>query len=143
MMILKQILCIIIGFGSGLVISCAVFAFITAVGVLPRIAQKTNTKQFIKYYEEVLLVGGVIGGISAFYDIYLPIGKIGVVIYSLGMGIFFGCLAASLAEVLNVIPILSRRARVQQGLFFFIMALAIGKLAGALMYFYIPGFYSL
>ncbi len=138
---LKQFLCVFIGFGSGLVISSAVFAFITVVGVVQRIAQKTKTEQYIKFYETILLIGGIFGGVAQFHDIRIPMSNIGVIIYGLAMGIFFGCLAASLAEVLNVIPIFSRRARLQQGLFFFVMALALGKLAGALLYFYIPGFY--
>jgi len=48
----------------------------------------------------------------------------------------------SLAEVLNVIPILTRRGRLQHGMFYFVLAIALGKLVGALLYFLIPGFYD-
>jgi len=65
-----------------------------------------------------------------------------VIIFSLCVGIFFGCLAMSLAEVLNVIPILSRRGRLQQGMFFFMLAVAFGKMTGSLLYFIIPGFFD-
>ena len=34
----------LLGFGSGVVISAAVFAFITAIGVVTRLAQKTDTR---------------------------------------------------------------------------------------------------
>lgn len=141
--LLKQFLCIWIGFGSGLVISGAVFAFIAVIGVVPRLAQKTGTTKYIKFYEEALIVGGILGTCIDFFEFNFFIGKTAVIIYSLGVGIFVGCLAMSLAEVLNVIPILTRRARVQQGMFFFILALAFGKLAGSLLYFFVPGYYTL
>ncbi|MGN1318179.1 MAG: stage V sporulation protein AB, partial [Lachnospirales bacterium] len=70
-----------------------------------------------------------------------PINPIIVIIYSLCIGIFFGCLAVSLAEVLNVIPILSRRINVQKGIKYFILSLALGKALGSALYYFLPGFY--
>lgn len=140
---IKNFLCIWIGFGSGLVISGAVFAFIAVIGVVPRLAQKTKTTQFAKVYEEALILGGIMGASIDFLNFKLPMNAISVIIYSLSVGIFFGCIAVSLAEVLDVIPILTRRIRVSQGIFFFIMALALGKLTGSLLYFLIPGYYSM
>ena len=140
---LKNLMCILIGFSSGMVISGAVFAFIAVIGVVPRLAQKTRTTKFAKVYEEALIMGGILGTVIDFFDFKLPIGSIGTIIYSLCVGIFFGCVAVSLAEVLNVIPILTRRANVAQGMFFFVMALALGKLVGSLLYFFMPGYYSM
>jgi stage V sporulation protein AB len=55
-------------------------------------------------------------------------------------GVFLGCLAVCLAEILNVLPILGRRAGLQKGMGFFVIALAAGKTAGALIYFFGQGF---
>jgi stage V sporulation protein AB len=138
----RKIACVLIGFGSGLVISGAIFAFIAAVGLVPRVVQKTKTKSMIKYYETVMTFGGVLGGAAGFWDFRLPKVSAAAVLFSFGVGAFTGCLAASLAEVINVIPILSRRAKIERGLFFFILALALGKMCGALLYYRVGGFYK-
>jgi stage V sporulation protein AB len=57
-------------------------------------------------------------------------------------GIFYGVLAMSLAEVLDMLPILSRRGGVRRGLYYFVLAVALGKTVGSLLYFLIPGFYD-
>ena len=106
---IKGILAIIIAFASGIIISGAVFAFIAIIGVVPRLAQKTRTEDKIRFYEEAIIWGGIIGTVSTVYDFYIPIGKVLAVMYAGCIGIFFGCLAVSLAEILNVLPILTRR----------------------------------
>ena len=142
MEILKHAASILIGFGSGLVVAGAVFAFITIVGVVPRLAQKTYTQQHIKIYESAIVSGGIFGTVAGAVHFTLPVGTFVVVLLSIATGVFFGALAMSLAEVLNVIPILTRRGRIQQGMFFFVMAIALGKLVGSLLYFLIPGFFD-
>jgi len=142
MHLIKHTASAIIGLGSGLVIAGAVYAFLTIVGVVPRLAQKTKTTGHTKWYESAFALGGIFGTLAGIFQFYLPIGTVGVVAISLANGIFIGCLAMSLAEVLNVIPIFTRRARLQRGMFFLVMAIAVGKLVGALMYFLIPGFFD-
>ena len=139
---LRYALAILIGVGTGLVVSGAVFAFITIVGVVPRMAQKTKTERNIKVYETAIILGGIFGTLTGVVNFRVPIGTFGVVPLSLANGIFFGALAMSLAEVLNVIPILTRRARLQHGMFYFVMAIALGKFIGALIYFLVPGFFD-
>jgi stage V sporulation protein AB len=136
------LLIILIGLGSGIVISGAVFAFITIVGVVPRLSQRTNTVNCIKIYEEAIILGGVIGVLTLYTNISLNIGYFGAIIFALSVGIFYGCLAVSLAETLDVIPILSRRLDVKNGIKFFILSLAVGKLIGSLVYYFIDGFYK-
>ncbi len=132
---------VIIGFGSGLFVAGAVVAFIAIIGVVPRLAQKSGTKKYIKLYEEAIIAGGIIGACDMYFDFYLPIGRPLVIFLSFCIGVFYGSLAVSLAEVLNIIPILTRRARLQQGLRWFVCAIALGKLTGSLLYYFVPGFY--
>lgn len=141
MTIIKILLSIIIAFSSGVIISGAVFAFIAIIGVVPRLAQKTNTTDKIRLYEEAIIWGGIFGTTTMTFDYYIPIGKVFAILYSGFIGIFFGCLAVSLAEILNVIPILTRRGNIQKGLKYFIVAVALGKLVGSILYVIIPGFY--
>jgi len=131
-----------LGFSTGMLAAGAVFAFITVLGVVPRLAEKTKTIGHIKVYESAIVVGGIFGTLAGIFSFRLPIGTPAVVILSLASGVFLGCLAMALAEVLNVIPILMRRGRIEKGIFFFVMAIAIGKLVGSLLYFLIPGFFD-
>jgi len=142
MTLIKLILLITIGLGSGIVISGAVFAFIAIIGVVPRLAQKTKTEKYIKFYEEAIILGGIFGAASIIFDYYLPIGKPAVIFLSLCIGIFYGCLAVSLAEILDVIPILARRNRIQKGLMYFIASVAFGKMLGSILYYFVPGFFN-
>lgn len=56
-------------------------------------------------------------------------------IYGLAVGIFVGCLVMSLAETLKALPVISRRIHLAVGLQYVILAIALGKLIGSLVYF--------
>lgn len=140
-MALKWAALIMIGFGSGVFVAGAVVAFIAIIGVVPRLAQKTDTKGFIKLYEEAIIAGGIIGAADMYFNLYLPIGRVAVIFISFCIGIFYGSVAVSITEVLNIIPILARRARLIQGMRWFVCAIAFGKLIGSLLYYFLPGFY--
>jgi len=49
------------------------------------------------------------------------------------MGIFVGLLASALAEVLNVLPVIVRRFRIDGYLGFMIYSLIFGKILGSLL----------
>ncbi len=141
MNILKMLLLITIGLGSGIFVAGATVAFIAIIGVVPRLAQKTETEGFIKLYEEAIILGGIIGGADPYFDLYIPLNSLAVIFLSLCIGVFYGSLAVSLAEVLNILPILARRTRLRQGIRWFVCAIALGKLTGSLLYYFVPGFY--
>jgi stage V sporulation protein AB len=142
MNILKYILLILLGFGAGNVIAGAVFAFIAIIGVVPRLAQKTRTEKYIRIYENAIITGGIIGTSSIMINYRIPLCAPLVIILCFLIGVFYGCLAVSLAEVLDVIPILTRRGGLKKGIKYFIVAIAVGKLVGAILYYYVPGFYA-
>ena len=137
---IEILLSILMGFGAGVVISGAIFSFIAIIGIVPRLAQKTKTEAYIKFYEEVIIISGIIGSLTIFIDFRIPLPASVIIFLSLCLGIFIGCLAVSLTEVLNVIPILTRRLKLDTLLKIFMLAIAFGKIAGALMYFLVPGF---
>jgi len=139
---IRHLASIFVGLGSGFVVSGAVFAFITVLGVVPRFAQKTGTKQYVRVYESAIVAGGIFGTVAGVVEFSIPLGLWWLLLLGLGNGIFFGTLAMSLAEVLNVIPILTRRVRVQQGMFILILVIAAGKTIGSLLYFLVTGFYD-
>ena len=111
------------------------------MGVVPRLAQKSHTEKYIKLYEEAIIWGGILGASCLSFDFYFPIGIIGTIIFSLSIGIFYGVVAVSLAEVLNVLPIIHRRFNLNKGLQYFLLSLALGKAFGSILYYTIFGFY--
>lgn len=141
-MMINYLILFIIGLSSGVVVAGGVFAFIAGIGIVPRFVQKTNTKKYINVYEDAITLGGIFGVISVIWKINIPIGIVGTTFFGLFTGIFIGGIAVSLAEVLDVIPILMRRVNITVGMAFFMVAIALGKMIGSLIYFIIPGFFK-
>lgn len=131
------------GFASGIAVAAGVFAFIAAIGLIPRMAKRTQTQKWIPFYEDVTVLGGLFGTTAMFIDYRLPSWKWLVGAFGLLTGIFVGVLAMALTEVLNVMPVMMRRLRLTKGLQWLIVAFALGKVGGALLYFLIEGFYVL
>ena len=52
------------------------------------------------------------------------------------VGMFVGCIAVALAEILNTCPILFRRLYMNRGLSYVMIAMGLGKTAGSLYYFF-------
>ena len=133
---------IIIGLGSGALISGAVFAFIVKIGLVTRLAQKTGTSKHFIILEEAIIAGGIFGTIMGLVHFNISVWSPLLALFGFLTGVFYGCLAVSLAETLNVIPIMNRRINLKRGLTFLMVCLALGKTIGSLMYFHVPGFFE-
>ncbi len=149
---MKQILLGVVGLAGGLSVAGGVFTTLIAVGLIPRFAGKTHTAKHIFLYEEMVVCGTVLGGlISVFFPFLDLVGLAGriqllkevypyiavaiLIIYGLFAGIFVGCLALAIAEMLDSIPIFSRRMKFRHGVGVVILCMAIGKTVGSLIYF--------
>lgn len=143
MTVIKYVLLILFALGSGTVIAAGVFSLISTIVMIPRMADRTNTVSSIKLYEGCITAGGIVGTMFMYNDIILPIviSPIIIIVFEFCVGVFFGELAVSIAEVLNVFPIFMRRNRVTMGLCAIVPAIALGKTVGSLMYFMIQGFH--
>lgn len=138
-----NIIFILVGVFSGFAIAAAVFALITSIGIVPRLADKTHTAKYVTTYEYAIFLGGGIGNAYIIYSDLLPLRSFYPILSQtllLMLGIFFGiyigCLATSLAESLKVTAVFSRRLRLHKGLGFIVLSLALGKCIGSLFYFY-------
>ena len=140
---MKELFLVFFAASSGLLVSSGIFAFIAAIGIVPRMAWRTKTGRFIRLYEDIIVLGGVWGTTAMFVDYRLPSWDWFILMVALLEGVFVGVLAMALTEVLNVMPILMRRTRLTKGLRWLIPAFALGKVAGALVYYLIDGFYVL
>ncbi len=124
-----------IGIVSGFVIAGGVFALITALGILNRMADKTHTASHVGKYELAVAYGGIIGTVVQMFELRIPIGVIGSGLVALAMGTFVGCLATALAESLNVTAVFTRRIRLKKGIGVIVLVAALGKMCGSLVYF--------
>lgn len=125
-----------VGLTAGFAVAGGVFALIAGLGLVPRLAGKTSAAAFVPALENALILGGIFGAaISLFPEIPLGLGAWFTAVYGLFAGVFAGCLSVSLAEVLNVFPIIFQRAKLKEGLSLGILFFALGKLVGGLYYF--------
>ena len=128
------------GFSAGGVIAAGGFAFLAIIGGFPRLIGETGTERRVLLYETVLVTGGILGNFGDLLEIPLGLGtgavsQILLGLFGLSVGIFVGCLVMSLAETLKALPTISRRIRLAVGLQYVVLAIALGKLAGSLVYF--------
>lgn len=135
MMWIKQAFLALIGLAGGSAVAAGVFSFIISLGVVPRIIGKSRTAADIVFYENAVILGGIGGNILSLFSPQIPLGIIMVIAFGLSAGVFTGCLAVALAEVLNAFPIMFRRFGIKEGLSWVLFFMALGKALGAL-YFY-------
>lgn len=153
MMWISRILVGILALDAGILVSGGVFSVLLAVGLIPRFAGKTQTAKHIWLYENMVVLGTITGCILSVFEPFVQVGVWAVshsgfwydvlwtviwvvlVLYGLFAGIFVGCLAIAIAEMLDSIPIMTRRLGFRHGLGIMVTALAFGKLAGSLFYF--------
>mgnify|MGYP002512554654 FL=1 len=147
-MVWKIILLWIIGISSGIMVSAGVFTVLFVVGLVPRFAGRTDTARCELFYEECLIFGAVLADVLSVFPIKGSLGScpdilLTVLLIFIGMfaGIFFGCLSIALAEVLDGIPIFARRVKLKMGVSIAVLAVALGKIAGSLVYF-MNGFFE-
>lgn len=123
----------IVGFSAGVIVAGGLFSFIVGLGVISDFADRTHTGEHILLYEDSVALGGMLGNLIWIYQIGLP----GFVAPFFGLlaGIFVGCWAMALAEMLDVFPIFIRRFKVIKYVPYMILATAIGKGVGEIIYF--------
>lgn len=128
----KIIFVIFMGLASGVAVGGGVVAFLSVLGIIPRLTQLTKTMKMIHAYEWAAVCGVIAGAAASMWEpllyapawILMPIGLL--------CGIFVGMLAAALTEVLNVFPILAKRIGVDGKIVYLLMAFVFGKIIGSL-----------
>lgn len=133
-MTISIIFILILGLASGLAVGSGFVAFLTVLGVIPRLTQLTKTMQLISWYEWAVVLGALMGTIGSLRDPILFFSRYVAIPLGLAGGIFIGMLAAALTEVLNVLPILAKRVRVDDKLEMLLMAIVLGKVFGSLFH---------
>lgn len=133
---MKQILLVLISISGGVVVGGALAAFITLLNIIERLVQLTESEKNIKLYEWVFTIGSFIAILIYFSDISFVFPSVLVVTIALIVGIFTGLFSSALAEVLNVIPLVSKKLKIKGELKYIIYSIMLGKVMGSL-YFWI------
>ncbi|WP_336512975.1 stage V sporulation protein AB [Clostridium sp. Cult1] len=115
-------------------VGSAAAAFLTLLKIVPRVTQITETEEYIKIYEYIIIIGGTIASFIYFSSFKINISKYFSVLIGIAIGIFYGLFASALAEVLNVMPVFAKKFKAKHQLKFIIAALILGKLIGSLYY---------
>jgi len=137
----------------GLVAAGGVFTVFISVGLIPRFEGKTHTGADYKIYETCVCLGAIGGCVISVFHPFCELGKWvqngellswgqwmfiarGILIlFGFFAGIFEGCFAIAIAELLNSIPVFARRVGFRHGIGITIFMIALGKLTGSLFYF--------
>ncbi|SES81685.1 stage V sporulation protein AB [Oceanobacillus limi] len=130
--ILVNALQVLIGFSGGLAVGGGFVAFLTVLGIIPRLIQLTKGNGLIKVLIGCVIVGSIFGTYLSFTGVAWDQPLFMLLIWGLLHGVFNGMLAAALTEVLNVFPIITKRIRLERQLLWLLMAVVFGKIVGSL-----------
>ncbi len=130
---MKYIAVPLLGFSNGIIVGSGIVALLTLLDIVPRLAQLTDTHNKIKIYENIIIAGAILAAITSLTNVSINLGKFMVIIVGFFVGVFIGLLASALAEVLNVMPVLIRRFRLEGYVSYIVYSLIAGKVLGALL----------
>lgn len=121
-----------VGLAGGLAVGSGFVAFLTVLGVIPRLTQLTKTQSMLRYYEWSVIAGVLCGSWLSLRQPFLNGPMFILAVIGLLSGVFNGMLAAALTEVLNVFPILAKRIGIHEKIVYLLMAFVFGKICGSL-----------
>jgi stage V sporulation protein AB len=139
---MTEILVVLLGFSEGLIIGAALLAFLLFLDIIPRLIRFGSSKEYIKPYQYIVVLGAFSASHIQFYDWVLAqiyfVNRLVVIVVGFIFGIFVGLIAAALTETLKVLPILSRRLGFEQQIKILLVAIISGKVVGSLIYWLSP-----
>lgn len=124
------------GLGGGFLVAAGVVALLVGLGIITRFAGITHTALHNRLYETAILTGAVFGNLVTIYEIAVPVGRIGLALLGVTAGMYVGAWVMALAEVVKIFPIFSRRIGLTKGLSLVVISIALGKITGSLLHFY-------
>ena len=125
-----------LGLASGMAVAGGMFALLMALGVVSRFAGKTHTASYVMEYENAAALGGIFGNLFSIYRFRIPAGVPGAAFFGFLSGVFTGTWAMALTEIVDTVPIFSRRIRLKTGMPWIILAMALGRSLGAWVHAY-------
>ena len=133
---MEIILQILTGFSAGFIVSGGVVALMIGLGVIVRFIGITHTASRIQYYEDAILLGAVCGNLMTIFSFHWNLSELLLIPAGLFMGMFVGGWILALAEVINIFPVYCRRLGIVKGISWIVITIAVGKVLGSLLHFY-------
>ena len=88
------VILVVLGLASvGIVVAGGIFAFISAIGIVPRMAKEQKLKNIFLFMKILITLGGIFGTTTLFVRYHLPIGNICGYIFVFAKWHIWGCLA--------------------------------------------------
>lgn len=131
---IKILFILAVGLASGFAVGAGFVAFITVLGIIPRMMQLTKSMKMIIFYEWAVTLGVLFGTIIGLQNISFSLPPFLMIFVGLGHGVFVGMLAAALYEAINVLPLIFKRINLQDRLLYLLTALILGKILGSLFH---------
>jgi stage V sporulation protein AB len=139
LVVLRAVGAVMFGLCGGIVTAAGYFAVINSIGMMNRAASVTRTRSKILLFEDIIVLGVMIGTFLSLYEgafpVTKPVGAVIIALYGLFAGMFIGLLVVCLAENIKAITILVKRVKFTAGLGFVILCMALGKEAGHILYY--------
>ena len=109
-MFLRSCILVFTGFCAGIGVSAGTFAFLLVIHVIPRILQKAKLEKKVIFTENMIIKGILFGTVLSLFEwhkrwLFVILGRTLLTIFGLSAGVFVGCIAIALAEILDTFPI--------------------------------------
>lgn len=134
---------ILIPLTHGFTVSAAVMIFLSILNIAPHLAGVTQTQRYIRLYGWTLCGGTLFFGFLSLLMPTLVKGRLGEILFTIIAfldGMFTGVLLAALAEVFDIFPSITGKLKIKKAVKVMIVALALGKVTGSLIYWLTPWF---
>lgn len=139
-----------VGLFGGIFIASGLVALLIGLNIIPRYAGITHTANHMLLYENCAMAGAVMGNLFTLYEWKLPLGNLRLALgsmnfsigslaagaYGLFGGIFLGSWIIALTEILDIVPIMARRAGLVKGIAALVVSTAVGKALWSILYYY-------
>lgn len=139
-----------VGLFGGIIIASGLVALLIGLNIIPRYAGITHTANHMLLYENCAMAGAVMGNLFTLYEWKLPLGNLRLAlgsmnfsigslaagVYGLFGGIFLGSWIIALTEILDIVPIMVRRAGLVKGIAALVVSTAVGKALWSILYYY-------
>lgn len=141
-MFLKSLVSSIIAFCGGIGVAAGTFAFLLVIRVIPRLIQKARLEHKVIFIENMVFRGVMFGTLLSLFSwkkkwLFELLGKTLLTFFGISAGIFTGCIAVALAEILDTFPIFFRRIKLkEEDSEALLLMMALGKMIGSLFYFF-------
>ena len=97
---IRSFFLIFYGLCAGGLIAASFLAFLSMLGVIPRLAGLTKSMKNARMYESFVALGGILGTLVFLYRWQIKAGYPLLVLYVLFVVIFLGCMIGSFADTI-------------------------------------------